>query len=121
MLFENKQREAAMVKALQDIREREWETENPEAKKSGQTFDRSTVTAADLSPEQQASIAEFYRVAEDIRNKANRDSLEKMLADVMTYEQRRNEITEEYARKRASMTNEDGTPKESGLHAGQRR
>jgi hypothetical protein len=111
MLFENQQREAAMVKALQDIREREWETENPTAKKSGQTFDRSTVTAADLTSEQQASIAEYYRVAEDIRNKANQDSLKKMLADVMTYEQRRNEIAEEYARKRASMQNADGTPK----------
>ena len=86
-----------MVEALRDARELEWENKNPQAKAKGETFDRSTVTAADLSPEQQAQIAEYYKVAEEIRNKANKTSLEQMLADFMTYEQQRNKITEEYA------------------------
>lgn len=105
----NQEREAQMVKALQDARELKWENENPKAKAKGETFDRSTVTAADLSPEQKSQIAEYYRVAEEIRDKANRDSLEKMLNDFMTYEQQRNKITEEYEKKRKSMHNEDGS------------
>ena len=105
----NQEREAQMVKALQDARELEWENKNPKAKAKGETFDRSTVTAADLSPEQKSQIAEYYRVAEEIRDKANRDSLEKMLNDFMTYEQQRNKITEDYEKKRKSMHNEDGS------------
>lgn len=109
LIFANQQREAEMVEALRDARELEWENKNPKAKAKGETFDRSTVTAADLSPEQQAQIAEYYKVAEEIRNKANKTSLEQMLADFMTYEQQRNKITEEYERKRKALHNEDGT------------
>jgi tape measure domain-containing protein len=117
MIFANQQREAEMVKALQDARELEWENKNPKEKAKGETFDRSAVTAADLSPEQKSQIAEYYKVAEDIRGKANRDSLEKMLNDFMTYEQQRNRITEEYEKKRKSMHNEDGSLK-SGVAQG---
>lgn len=109
LIFANQQREAEMVEALRDARELEWENKNPQAKAKGETFDRSTVTAADLSPEQQAQIAEYYKVAEEIRNKANKTSLEQMLADCMTYEQQRNKITEEYERQRKALYNEDGT------------
>ena len=109
LIFANQQREAEMVEALRDARELEWENKNPQAKAKGETFDRSTVTAADLSPEQQAQIAEYSKVAEEIRNKANKTSLEQMLADFMTYEQQRNKITEEYERQRKALYNEDGT------------
>ena len=109
LIFANQQREAEMVEALRDARELEWENKNPQAKAKGETFDRSTVTAADLSPEQQAQIAEYYKVAEEIRNKANKTSLEQMLADCMTYEQQRNKITEEYEQQRKALYNEDGT------------
>lgn len=109
LIFANQQREAEMVEALRNARELEWENKNPKAKAKGETFDRSTVTAADLSPEQQAQIAEYYKVAEEIRNKANKTSLEQMLADFMTYEQQRNKITEEYERQRKALYNEDGT------------
>lgn len=112
LILANQEREAQMVKALQDARELEWENKNPKAKAKGETFDRSSVTAADLSPEQKKQLTEFYTVAEGIRDKANRDSLEKMLDDFMTYEQQRNKITEDYAKKRKSMQNEDGSPKE---------
>lgn len=69
LIFANQQREAEMVEALRDARELEWENKNPQAKAKGETFDRSTVTAADLSPEQQAQIAEYYKVAEEIRTR----------------------------------------------------
>lgn len=111
MIFANQQREAEMVKALQDARELKWENENPNAKKEGKIFDRSTVTAADLSPEQRSQIEKFEAIAEDIRIKSNKDALERMLEDFMTYEQNRNKITEDYEKKRKSMQNEDGSLK----------
>lgn len=109
LLFANQQREAEMLRALQDSRALEWENEHPNAKTKGETFDRSLVTVADLSPEQKAKIAEYYDVAEIIRKKANKDSLEQMLSDFMTYEQRRNKITEEYEKQRKALYNDDGT------------
>lgn len=109
LLFANQQREAEMLRALQDSRALEWENEHPKAKAKGETFDRSLVTVADLTPEQKASIAAYYAVAEEIRKKANEDSLERMLADCMTYEQRRNKITEEYEKQRKALYNDDGT------------
>lgn len=108
LLFANQQREAEMLRALQDSRALEWENEHPNAKSKGETFDRSLVTVADLTPEQKANIAAYYAVAEEIRKKANEDSLERMLADCMTYEQRRNKITEEYEKQRKALYNDDG-------------
>lgn len=103
----NVQRQAEMVERLRDVKELEWQNANPKAKEQGLTFDRSTVTAADLSPEQQAIIKEYARIAEDIRQKANKDSLESMLSEVLTYEQSRLKITEEYERKRQSLYTTD--------------
>lgn len=99
----NVQRQAEMVERLRDMKELEWQNANPKAKEHDLTFDRSTVTAADLSPVQQAIIKEYARIAEDIRQKANKDSLESMLSEVLTYEQSRLKITEEYERKRQSL------------------
>lgn len=103
----NVQRQAEMVERLRDVKELEWQNANPNAKEQGLTFDRSTVTAADLSPDQQAIIKEYARIAEDIRQKANKDSLESMLSEVLTYEQSRLKITEEYERKRQSLYTTD--------------
>lgn len=103
----NVQRQAEMVERLRDVKEFEWQNANPKAKEQGLTFDRSTVTAADLSPDQQAIIKEYARIAEDIRQKANKDSLEGMLSEVLTYEQSRLKITEEYERKRQSLYTTD--------------
>jgi len=100
-------RQAEMVERLRDVKELEWQNANPKAKEQGLTFDRSTVTAADLSPDQQAIIKEYARIAEDIRQKANKDSLESMLSEVLTYEQSRLKITEEYERKRQSLYTTD--------------
>ena len=46
----NVQRQAEMVERLRDVKELEWQNANPKAKEQGLTFDRSTITAADLSP-----------------------------------------------------------------------
>ena len=118
LIFANKQRESEMLEALRDARQLEWENKNPKAKAKGETFDRSTVTVADLSSEQKASISEYYKVAEDIREKANKDSLEKILSDVMTYEQKRTKIAEDYEKKREQLYDHDKDGKRTGLKKG---
>ena len=103
LIFENEKRAADMVEALRDKKALEWENANPTAKKNGQTFDRSTVTADDLSPEQKKQLEEYARIAGEIRAKGERDALSKALDDVLTYEQSRLRIAEEYTKKRNAL------------------
>lgn len=103
LIFENEKRAAEMVEALRDKKALEWENANPTAKKNRQTFDRSTVTSDDLSPEQKKQLEEYARIAGEIRTKGERDALRQMLDDVMTYEQSRLKIAEEYTKKRNAL------------------
>lgn len=103
----NLRRQEEMVEALRDKKQLEWENANPKAKEQGLSFDRSSVTAADLSDEQLKIIEEYERIAGELRTKANRESLDKVLADVLTYEQQRTKITEEYERQRAALYEKD--------------
>lgn len=103
----NRRRQEEMVEKLRDTKELEWQNANPNFKETGQTFDRSTVTAADLSQQQKDILAEYARIAEEIRQKANKESLDTMLGDVLTYEQDRLRITEEYDRKRNGLYEKD--------------
>lgn len=114
MIFVNEQREADMVAELRKQRQQEWENANPNAteqeRMSHELELQTTITAADLAPEQRNIIKEYARIAEEYRQEANRESLEKMLSDVLTYEQQREKIAEEYARRREDMyvTDSDG-------------
>lgn len=103
----NRRRQEEMVEKLRDTKELEWQNANPNFKETGQTFDRSTVTAADLSQQQKDILAEYAHIAEEIRQKANKESLDTMLGDVLTYEQARLRITEEYDRKRNGLYEKD--------------
>jgi len=107
LTFENKKRQAEMVEKLRDKKQLEWENENPEAKKKGLVFDRSSVTEADLSEKQLGIIEEYTKIAEQYRIKGNQDALDKMLADVLSYEQQRTKITEEFERRRSQMYEKD--------------
>ena len=106
----NRQREEEMVERLRDVKELEWQNANPKAKEQGLSFDRTSITAADLSDSEKEIIKEYASIAEEYRQKANKDSLEKMLSDVMTYEQQRAKIEEDYARRKESLytTDKDG-------------
>lgn len=64
---------------------------------------RAGLTAEDLPEPLKKQYRELAKIANDIFTQANTESLQKMLADVMTYEQQRLKITEEYARKRNSL------------------
>ena len=74
---------------------------------------RAGLTAEDLPEPLKKQYRELAKIANDIFTRANTESLQKMLADVMTYEQQRLKITEDYARKRAALYehNRDGSIK----------
>ena len=99
----NIRRQEDMVEALRDVRQLEWENENPNAKEEGKTFDRSSVTVSDLSPEQLNILKEYERIASNIRLKADKECIDNMLSNFLTYEQKRAKITEDYERKRKSL------------------
>lgn len=116
MIFENQQRQQEWVEALRDSKELEWQNANPNYKKEGKTFDRSTVTAADLTPEQKAQLQAYADFAAAYQRDSNQKLLEDMLADFQTYNQQREKIVEEFEAKRNAMY-KDGK-KENGLREG---
>lgn len=69
---------------------------------------RAGLTAEDLPEPLKKQYRELAKIANDIFTQANTESLQKMLADVMTYEQQRLKITEDYARKRAALYEHNG-------------
>ncbi len=122
LMAENEKRRDEMINALKDKKMLEWQNQNPKASKKQQIDYQSSLnfTESDLSAEQQATLQAFTDVANQIREKGNQEALSKMLADVMTYEQRRVEIEQEYAEKRNALyekdkdgkvvTDDNGTP-----------
>lgn len=120
---QNKRLEREMLDELAEQRIRQMEDINPyvfkRKNKDGKWEDdpgkretakrdvRQVLGAEDLSPEQQNRLKEFDRIASEAREKANRDSLDKMLEDVLTYQQKRLKIEEEYDRKRKSLYEKD--------------
>lgn len=118
LIDENDRRTQDMLNALADKKVLEWRNANPKATKEEELAYRASLdlSVADLTPEQQAMIKDYADLAADIRRKGNKDALDKMLADVMTYEQQRAQIEEEYARRRADMY--VGGKEENGLREG---
>lgn len=122
LIAENKKRRDEMISALKDKKVLEWQNQNPKATKEQEVNYRSSLnlSESDLSEEQQATLQSYTDIANQIREKGNREALANMLSDVMTYEQKRAEIEQEYADKRNSLyakdkdgkvvTDSNGTP-----------
>ncbi|MEG2239758.1 MAG: hypothetical protein RSC12_01480, partial [Alistipes sp.] len=109
--FDKEKEQVARQKAdmLADIQNWErniWEAQNPKWEKEGKKF---TPKTTQLSSEQLAGFETMVTAASKKMKLANEDSLKKMLDDFMTYEQQRDKITEDYAKKRKSMHNKDGS------------
>lgn len=83
-----------------------WE-EDPGKRDAVYTEIRAKLTVEDLTDEQQRQIQEFADIATKAYTKANEDSLKTMLEDVLTYEQQRQKIEEEYAAKRNALYTTD--------------
>lgn len=134
LLEQNVQRREQFVEQLRDMAELEWEKANPNAKDEGRAFDRKSVSAeilnegfdiSNLPAAQQAVInsmraqlVEYARIAGVLYQKANKDSLDTMLSDVLTYEEQRKKITEDYAKRREDLYDHDENGDRTGLRTG---
>lgn len=69
----------------------EWLNQNPKATKEQQLEYRASLnlTTADLSSEQQAMLKSYAEVARQIQVKGNKQALDDMMKDILTYEQQR--------------------------------
>lgn len=117
-------REDALLEKYRDIIEKQWQNANPDAKDKGMSFDRTSVSKADMLQaatqdgnewlkDALANIAASRKVMESTIAKQTKDAYDDMLKDVLTYEQQRTKISEEYARKRDALyeKNDDGSIK----------
>lgn len=121
LTFENEKRMAAYLENYRDMMELEWNNANPNAKKEGKSFNRASVTIEDwkaAQPELANQVDEFARIATDSWERANRVSLERMLEDVATYEQRRAKIISDYESARSQLYDKDENGNEIGLREG---
>lgn len=120
----NKERERAMVEELRRLRQLEWEQANPNAKKEGKVFDPTQYTAADLSKEQKAQLEEYNRLNAEARLQAERQIASSILKEYGSFEDKRNQIAERYAKERARIqanAHLDETQKQSALKGVDRR
>lgn len=114
LIAENDKRRTEMIEALKDEKTMEWLQANPQATKEQQIGYRTSLklSESDLSANQQATLNEYTRVANDIRTQGNREALTEMLADVLSYEQKRAAIEKEYADKHDNLYDEKGNMRE---------
>ena len=112
LIAENDKRAQKMIEDLKDKKTLEWLNQNPKATKEQEIEYRASLnlTTADLSSEQQAMLRSYAEIARKIQVNGNRAALDDMLKDVLTYEQQRTEIAEEYEKKRKALyqTDEQG-------------
>lgn len=112
LIAENKKRSEKMVEDLKDKKVLEWLNKNPKASEKEQIQFRASLnlTEADLSQNEKEILASYEKIAQEIKVKGNKAALDEMLKDVLTYEQQRTKISEDFERKRNSFytTDRDG-------------
>lgn len=116
LMAENKDREREMLEALADKMVLQWENQHPKAKESEKQNYRNSLldkdsstrlTRSDLTEEQRAQLASYEEVAQQARVKGNKEALNTMLQDSMTYEQQRAKIAEDYQKKIEALYEHD--------------
>ena len=109
LIYENEKRAADMIDELKEKKTLEWMNQNPKATKEQQVAFRASLklTEEDLLPEQQKILKEYAEVARKTQVQGNRLALEEMMQDVLTYEQKRQKVAEEFAEKRKALFKKD--------------
>lgn len=109
LIAENKKREKSMIDALTDEKVLEYQNANPKATKAQTLAFKASlnVTVSDLSKEQQDQLAAYEKLAEETKVKGNKEALNAMLQDSMTYEQQRAKIAEDYQKKIEALYEHD--------------
>lgn len=120
MLHENEKRRQEMYDALAEKKIVEYMDAHPKAEQSevNEYAAKLTFTDADLTEEQRKQLAGYAAFAEEYLTESNKRTLANMLSDVLTYEEQRQKITEEYAKKRESLYDHDENGLRTGLKSG---
>lgn len=108
----NKKRAKDFIKDIAEQKALEWEVANPDRVKKGEKFDKSTVTIADLTP-QQKQILEFYeQLAEKEKQTSEANAYKDLLEKYQTYMQKRKDVYRKYTDDLAAMKDEQGNYRE---------
>lgn len=109
LIAENKKRKNDMLNALADTKVLEWQNAHPKATRAETVAYRASLnlTVEDLAPEQQKQLEAYQRLAEESRVRGNKEALNTMLQDAITYEQKREQVAEEYQKKIEALYEHD--------------
>lgn len=120
MLHENEKRRQEMYDALAEKKIVEYMEAHPKAEQSevNEYAAKLTFTDADLTEEQRKQLEGYAEFAEEYLTESNKRTLANMLSDVLTYEEQRQKITEEYAKKREALYDHDDNGNRTGLKSG---
>lgn len=105
MLHENEKRRQEMYDALAEKKIVEYMDAHPKAEQSDVNAYAAGLifTDNDLEEKQRKQLKAYEDFAKEYQTESNKRVLETMLSDVLTYEQSRLKITEEYAQKRNDL------------------
>lgn len=109
LLQANKERREQMVKELQAVERKQWEVENPNAKKEGKVF-KYTKDEKDLTEEQLATLKEYERVADLYQRTAKGKLYKDILKEYQDYETQRTEINKKYDADRKAIEESPADP-----------
>ena len=109
LIAENEKRKNDMLNALADTKVLEWQNAHPKATRAETVAYRASLnlTVEDLAPEQQKQLEAYQRLAEESRVRGNKETLNTMLQDAITYEQKREQVAEEYQKKIEALYEHD--------------
>ncbi len=85
-------KESELLEALRDAEALKWQNANPDYKETGKSFDRNSVTKADLSPKQSGQIKALREASQVQREKEEGDLLTVLLEKYRSYEQQKSDI-----------------------------
>lgn len=120
MLHENEKRRQEMYDALAEKKIVEYMDAHPKAEQSevNEYASKLAFTDADLTEEQRKQLKGYAAFAEEYQIESNKRTLSSMLSDVLTYEEQRKKITEDYTKKREQLYEHDDKKNRTGLRAG---
>lgn len=120
MLHENEKRRQEMYDALAEKKIVEYMDAHPTAEQSevNEYAAGLVFTDADLTEEQRKQLVGYAAFAEEYLVESNKRILNSMLSDVLTYEEQRKKITENYAKRREELYDHDENGDRTGLRAG---
>lgn len=110
-----KRQKEDMLKAIQDNERTIWEAKNPDWEKKGLKF---TPDTKELPKDLTEFFASMGKASDKKFANDNKLALDSMLTDFLTYEQQRNKIAAEYAKKREQLYDHDKEGKRTGLKSG---